>query len=60
MKTLQKIAERVQEAHSTFQSASLKEQEGNKAAGGRARKAALELTKACKEYRAASNMAKKG
>lgn len=32
---------------------------GNKAAGMRARKAALELTKLCKEFRAASNEAAK-
>ena len=51
---MQEINDKIQSAYSAFVMDSAKEIEGNKAAGARARKSAIELIKLFKEYRKAS------
>ena len=48
---MQEIVDKIKETFSTFVTENGKEQNGNKAAGTRARKASLELEKLLKEYR---------
>ena len=51
---MQEINDKIQSAYSAFVLDSSKEMDGNKAAGARARKNALELIKLLKAYRKAS------
>lgn len=51
---MQEINDKIQSAYSAFVLDSSKEMDGNKAAGTRARKSAIELIKLFKEYRKAS------
>lgn len=51
---MQEINNRIQSAYSAFVLDSAKEIDGNKTAGTRARKSAIELIKLFKEYRKAS------
>ena len=48
---MKEILEQINAAIETFQKESQSHAEGNKAAGGRARKSTLELTKLFKDYR---------
>ena len=52
--TMQEINDKIQSIYSAFVMDSAKEMDGNKAAGARARKSALALNKALKDYRKAS------
>lgn len=51
---MQEINDKIQSIYSAFVMDSAKEMDGNKAAGARARKSALALIKALKDYRKAS------
>lgn len=51
---MQEINDKIQSVYSTFVLDSAKEMDGNKTAGTRARKSAIELIKLFKEYRKAS------
>ena len=51
---MQEINDKIQSVYSAFVLDSAKEMDGNKAAGARARKNAIELIKLFKEYRKAS------
>lgn len=51
---MQEINDKIQSAYSAFVLDSAKEMDGNKAAGARARKSAIELIKLFKVYRKAS------
>lgn len=51
---MEEINNRIQSAYSAFVLDSAKEMDGNKTAGTRARKSAIELIKLFKEYRKAS------
>ena len=58
--TMKEIIEKIQETYTAFQKdAELQVENGNKAAGTRARKASLELDKLMKEFRKASLEASK-
>lgn len=55
IKTMQELIEKIAAEMATFQTdANLQAEKGNKAAGTRARKSALELTKLLKEFRKVS------
>jgi len=57
---MKQIIEKIQEIYATFQKdAELQVENGNKAAGTRARKSSLELEKLMKEFRKASLEASK-
>lgn len=51
---MEEINNKIQSAYSAFVLDSAKEMDGNKLAGARARKSAIELIKLLKEYRKAS------
>ena len=52
---MKELIEKIQQAYDAFSAeAALQAEKGNKAAGTRARKASLELTKMFKEFRAKS------
>lgn len=51
---MQEINDKIQSVYSAFVLDSAKEMDGNKTAGTRARKSAIELIKLFKEYRKAS------
>lgn len=51
---MQEINDKIQSVYSAFVLDSAKEMDGNKTAGARARKSAIELIKLFKEYRKAS------